>query len=87
MGLIRFLCVVGSPNRDTEKSGYYASGSMMGVYCVSLGSGCVPESWTTASSPTLRQVSCKVGSSHLYSPIYFSIMCWMNGSSAKYSPG
>jgi RNA-directed DNA polymerase len=39
----------------------YASGSMMGVDGVSLGSGCVPESWNTASALTLRQGSCKGG--------------------------
>ena len=59
---------------------------MMGVYGVSWGSGCGPESWTAANSPTRRQASYTAGSSPPSWPIYSCIMCWMNGSSARYSP-
>ena len=48
----------------------YASGAMMGGSGVSLGSGGVPESWHTASAPTLRQGSCTGGISPVLAPLF-----------------
>ena len=69
----------------TELAGerYGASGSMMGVYGVSLARGGALGAWKTAGSPTLQQASCKAGSSHPYWPIYSASMGWMHGSSAR----